>query len=299
MTEPDRSELRTEDSPASSDSPGRRAWRRFRRHRLAMAGLVVLSGLVSIAVLAPLVTNHGPNDIDLYNRLSPPSWDHWLGTDRTGRDVWARLVYGTRVSLSVGLVAVALSTAIGVTVGAVAGFVGGRTDMLLMRVADTVMTFPLMVVVIVFVAVAGPSIYNTMLALGMMSWPALSRIVRSEVLSLRERQFVLASRAVGLPRRRIVTRHILPNTVSSIAVAVTLGVGAAILQESGLSFLGLGVQVPTPSWGNMLQDAQSVTLLEEAPWMWIPPGVSIALAVLSINFIGDGLRDALDPKTQL
>ena len=285
--------------PASAgESLTRRAWRRFRRHRLAMTGLIVLVVLIVLAIAAPLVTLHGPNEIDLANRTAPPSWDHWLGTDRTGRDVWSRLVYGSRVSLSVGLVAVALSTMIGVTVGSVAGFFGRRTDMILMRFTDTVMTFPALVVIIVLVAVVGPSVYNAMFAIGVMGWPAIARIVRSEVLSLRERQFVTAARAIGVPRRRIVTRHIFPNTVSSIAVAVTLGVGTAILQESALSFLGLGVQIPTPSWGNMLQDAQSVTILEEAPWMWIPPGVAIALAVLSINFIGDGLRDALDPRTQ-
>ncbi len=287
------------DDDRSGESLGRRAWRRFRRHRLAMTGLIVLATMIVLAVLAPFVTTHDPNAIDLADRSSAPSWDHWLGTDRTGRDVWARLVYGSRVSLSVGLVAVALSTLIGVTIGSMAGFFRGAADMVLMRLADTVMTFPSLVVIIVLVAVVGPSVYNAMFAIGVMGWPAISRIVRGEVLSLRERPFITAARAIGLRRRTIVTRHIFPNTVSSIAVAVTLGVGTAILQESALSFLGLGVQIPTASWGNMLQDAQSVTVLEEAPWMWIPPGAAIALAVVSINFIGDGLRDALDPRSQL
>ena len=274
------------------DNNYQRAWRRIRKHHLAMFGLVVLTLFILMAVFALSAQRTG-----LKNRGTPPSLEHWFGTDRTGRDVWARVWFGGCVSLSLGLIAVAISTLIGVIVGSVAGYVGGAVDMILMRITDTVQSFTTLVIIIVLVAVVGPSIYNSMFAIGILDWPTIVRIIRSEFLSLREQEFVLAAQALGVPNSRIIFRHIFPNALSSTIVAVTFAVGTGILMEAALSFLGLGVQIPTASWGNMLQDAQSLSVMEGMPWMWIPPGVLIALTVLSINFIGDGLRDSLDPKT--
>ena len=283
----------------ASESLFKKAWKRFRRHKLAMFGLVVMIVFVLTAVFAPLLSPYPPNEINLQARSEAPSAEHWFGTDRTGRDIWARTLYGGRVSLSVGLVAVSVSAILGIVIGCVSGYAGGWVDMILMRITDTVQTFPSLVIMIVLVAIVGPSIYNTMFAIGILGWPGMARIVRSEVLSLREQPFVLAARSLGIPTRSIIFRHILPNTISSLAVAITFAVASAILQEAALSFLGLGVQLPTPSWGNMLQDAQTLSVLETMPWMWVAPGVMIGGTVLCINFIGDGLRDALDPRSIL
>lgn len=270
--------------------------RRFLRNRLSVLGLVMIVVLFFLAVFAPLLSGHDPYKVNLEVRNQPPSAANWLGTDGNGRDVWTRLIYGGRVSLSVGIVAVSTSTVIGILIGSISGFFGGLVDMVLMRVTDIVMSFPMLIVVISFVAITGPSIYNSMIAIGILGWPTMARLVRSQFLYLRQVEFVMAAVALGARPPRLIFRHILPNTVGSIVVAVTFAVSDAILLEAALSFLGLGVQVPTASWGNMLRDAQTLSILENRPWMWIPPGVAIMLAVLSINFIGDGLRDALDPK---
>ena len=211
--------------------------------------------------------------------------------------MYCRLVYASRVSLSVGLVAVSISLLIGTILGVIAGYTGGPVDAFVMRLSDVVLSFPLLMIIIVIVSVVGPSVYNVMVVIGLLSWPAVARLVRGNVLSLREQDFIIAARASGVPDRRIALRHILPNTMAEVVVAGTFGVAAAILIEAGLSFLGMGVQPPMASWGNMLIDAQSLTILESMPWLWIPPGLMIALAVLSINFVGDGLRDALDPRS--
>lgn len=274
-----------------------KARKRFFRHKLAMFGLITLSLLIFVSVAAPLLTPHSPTEIDLRAIRQPPSADHWLGTDGTGRDVLTRIFYAGRISLSVGLVAVTISMIIGVIIGSIAGYAGGKVDMTLMRVTDVFMTFPSLVIIITVAAAMGPSVYNAMLVIGLLTWPSIARLVRGQFLTLREQQFVRAARSIGVTRGQIVFKHIFPNTVSSIAVALTIGVANIILLEASLSFLGLGVQAPTPSWGNMLRDAQSLNILEDMPWMWLPPGLMIALAVLSINFIGDGLRDALDPKS--
>ena len=276
-----------------------KARKRFFKHRLAVFGLIVLCALFLMALLAPAIERYSPIELDLMAMGQPPSLQHWLGTDTTGRDVWARIVHAGRVSLSVGFVAVSISTLIGLLVGGIAGYAGGRTDLLLMRVTDMVMAFPSLVMIITIAAVLGPSIYNTMLIIGVLSWPGTARLVRGQFLSFREQQFVLAARATGVPPYQIVLRHLLPNVVGTVTVAATFGMANAILQEASLSFLGLGVQAPTPRWGNMLQDAQSHGILEGMPWLWIAPGLMIALAVLSINFVGDGLRDALDPRSTL
>ncbi len=271
------------------------AWRRFARHRLAVIGLILLAILTFAAIAAPLITDQDPNraSISLYRK--PPSWDHILGSDASGRDVFARLLYAGRISLSVGLVAVAIYTAIGVILGAFAGFYGGWVDSTIMRLADIVLAFPTLVVIITLVSLLGPSVWNIMVVIGLLGWPPIARILRAQFLSLREQEFVVASRSMGASNVRIIFRHLLPNALAPIIVAATFGIAGAILLEAGLSFLGLGVQPPTASWGNMLNDAQSLPVLESMPWLWLPPGVMIALAVLSINFIGDGLRDAFDP----
>jgi peptide/nickel transport system permease protein len=281
------------------ESLGSKARKRFFRHKLAMFGLVTLLILIFVSVAAPLLTPYSPIALNLRAMRQPPSIQHPLGTDGTGRDVLARLLYAGRISLSVGLVSVSISMAIGIIIGSIAGHKAGKTDMMLMRLTDMFMTFPSLVIIITVAAAMGPSVYNAMLVIGLLTWPSIARLVRGQFLTLREQQFVRAARSIGVSDREIVFKHIFPNTISSIAVAVTFGVASAILLEASLSFLGLGVQAPTPSWGNMLRDAQSLNILEGMPWMWLPPGLMIALAVLSINFIGDGLRDALDPRSIL
>jgi peptide/nickel transport system permease protein len=274
-------------------------WARFLRHRLALGSAVVLVGLVLAATFAPVVAGQSPYSIDMFANNDPPSRQHPLGTDVYGRDVWARLVYAARVSLSVGIVAVGIYTAIGLLLGALSGFYGGWVDSAIMRFTDTVMSFPSLIIIILAVSIVGPSIYNIMVVIGLLGWPGTARLVRGEFLVLREREFVIAARMVGARDRQVILRHILPNAFYPVIVSSTLGVAGAILTEAGLSFLGLGVQQPTASWGNMLNAAQQFSVLQRYPWQWIPPGIAIAVSVLAINFVGDGLRDALDPRTRL
>ncbi len=283
---------------ASSDSLSRRIWRRFVRHRLAMfsLGLIIL---IAVAVIgAPLLTAYNP--IKSAGKIEQaPSREHILGTDRLGRDVWARLIYGGRVSISVGIVAVSISTVISIILGSLAGFYGRWVDMLIMRITDVMMVFPGLILIMVVVSVIGPSIYNVMAVIGLLGWTGTTRLLRGQILSVREWDFVTAARCVGVPDRRIMFRHILPNALAPLLVAATFGVAGAILTEAGLSYLGLGVLPPAPSWGNMLNGAQSVRILEGLWWLWLPPGLAIFVTVLAINFLGDGLRDALDPRTSL
>lgn len=299
------SDLSSATSPLESSSPHGAAqrkhpsvWDRFRRHKLAVGGLVVLFILIVVSVAAPLLAQHGPYTTDLSAYRAAPDGSHLLGTDSAGRDVLARLMYAGRISLAVGIVAVGIYVAIGLVLGGFAGYFGGLVDSLVMRLADVVLSFPSIIVIITLVAILGPSIWNVMLVIGLLGWPPIARLVRAEFLTLRERDFVVASRAVGANDIRLIFRHILPNAMTPVIVNATFGMAQAILLEAGLSFLGLGVQPPTASWGNMLNEAQSITILEDMPWLWIPPGVMTALAVLSINIVGDGLRDALDPRTR-
>jgi peptide/nickel transport system permease protein len=285
------------EAAVKGESPWLKARKRFFRHRLAVAALIALSLMVALSALAPWIGRYSPIALDLDAMSQPPSAAHWLGTDTTGRDVWSRLLHAGRVSLSVGLVAVSISVAIGVIIGSIAGYASGKVDSVLMRLTDMFMAFPSLVMIITVASVLGPSVYNTMLVIGILSWPGVARLVRGQFLSFREQQFVLAARSVGATPLQIMLRHLFPNVIGTVAVAATFGVANAILQEAALSFLGLGVQAPTPSWGNMLRDAQSLTILERMPWLWLAPGLMIALAVISINFIGDGLRDALDPRS--
>ncbi|MGH2561707.1 MAG: ABC transporter permease, partial [Thermomicrobiales bacterium] len=233
------------------------------------------------------------------NIEAPPSGEHILGTDAAGRDVFARLVYGARISMSVGIVAILISGVIGMLIGLVSGYAGGWIDMLLMRITELVMTFPAFFAVIILVALIGPNVFNVMLVIGVLGWTGIARLVRGQVLFLREMDYVIAARAIGAADSRILFVHILPGVLPHMMVAATLGLASAILTEAALSFLGLGVRIPTATWGNMLYAAQSLEVLEHQPWLWIPPGMAIGLAVLAANFVGDGLRDAVDPRMKI
>ena len=276
-------------------SPGRAALGRFMRHRLAVVGMVLLAIIVLLAVFADVVSSQ-PFRTDVRAVSQPPSALHPLGTDRSGRDVWARVVHGARTSLVVGLGAVAIYVVIGTVLGGIAGVRGGRTDFIIMRAVDTLMSIPTLLLVIVFVAAIGPSLISVLLVIGLLGWPGACRLVRGQMLGLRESEYIMAARVIGVSTPGILFRHLLPNIMSSVAVLATFGVASAIILEAGLSFLGLGVKVPIPSWGEMINAAQSPTVLIDTPWLWISPGIAIALTVLSVNFIGDGLRDALDPR---
>ncbi len=250
--------------------------------------------------LAPVVAPIHPHKIEIREiGLGPGEEGHLLGTDLTGRDIWSRVVYGGRVSMSVGIVAVSLYITIGTILGSVSGYYGGTVDAVIMRVTDTVMAFPILIILIALVSILGPGIFNSMLAIGLIGWTGVTRLVRSLILSIRETDYIMAAHAVGVEQKWIIMRHILPNVVAPITVAASFGIAGAILTEAGLSFLGLGVQVPTPSWGNMLNEAQNIQIIESMPWYWVPPGLMITICVLAINFIGDGLRDALDPRMSL
>jgi len=278
-------------------SPRRRALQRFVSHRVALLGLAALVVLMLVAIFAQQLGGADPYATDLANARSAPATGHLLGTDPIGRDVFSRLVYGARVSLLVGLLAVGVSLVIGTAVGAIAGYSGGLLDSVTMRITDVVMAFPALLIILALVAIVGQELKNIILVIGLLGWPGIARLVRGSYLSLREEDYVLAARALGAPSARIAVRHILPAVTGPLVVAATFGMASAILMEAGLSFLGVGVQPPASSWGNMLADAQSLTVLESMPWLWLPPGLAIVLAVLSINFVGDGLRDAFDPRS--
>ena len=268
--------------------------RALARHRLATAGLAIIALQCLMAVLAPLLAPYSPYDQDLYAVLSPPSTAHWLGTDNLGRDVLSRVIYGARVSLFIGIVSTALSSAIGVAVGLVAGFKGGAIDAIIMRVTDAFLCFPPLVFILAMAAALGPGIYNVVLSFAVFGWTGFARIMRGQVLLVRELPFIEASRAAGVLPFRLMWRHVLPNALTPIIVAVSVTVGAAILIEAGVAFLGVGVQPPTASWGGELRIG--FTYLETVPLFSIAPGLMISLAVVAFNFVGDGLRDALDPR---
>jgi peptide/nickel transport system permease protein len=280
-------------------SPTQQAWRRFRRNRVAMVALFILMTVAILAAGAPLFQRYPPDKIDLGANSQPPSLQHWLGTDTLGRDVWSRTIYGGRVSLAVGLSATLISTLIGTTLGSLSGYYGSTVDMIIMRVTDVVMTFPSRIIMLTVAALVGPGLTNVIVIIGALSWTGTTRLVRGQYLSFREEVFVEAARCLGVPDRRIIIFHILPNVVAPLLANVTFAVGMAILTEAGLSFLGLGVPLPTASWGNMLESALDLTVLQQRPWMWMPPALMTLLTVLCVNFIGDGLRDAIDPNLVL
>jgi peptide/nickel transport system permease protein len=272
------------------------AWRRFRRHKLAMACLVLLAIITLGAIVAPLLTRYTFSEQDLTNTLQSPSWEHLFGTDTLGRDQFTRLLYGGRISLLVGIAVALSATLIGTVIGALAGFYGGRIDNGLMRVTDLFLSIPFLVILIMGSLLLGSGVSQTILVLALFFWMADARIVRGIYLSLKEKEFVEAARASGMPNRRVIFSEMLPNAIGPITVATTLSVAAAILTESVLSFLGFGIQPPTPTWGNLLDAAKNLAV--SAPWLLIFPGVAITITVLCVNFIGDGLRDALDPQQQ-
>ncbi len=283
-------------APMRHESQAQLIWRRYRRHVPAVIGTVIFVLIVLMAIFAPLISPYDPY------RIFPvfeehPTAAHLLGTDRTGRDVLSRLIFGARVSISVGVGAVAVYVVIGVVLGLIAGYVGGWVDMVVMRVTDIFMSFPYLMVILALVAVLGPSLTNIILVIGVLGWPTVARLVRGSVLSIKQLDYVKAGVSLGFHTPRILFGHILPNCLSGIIVNATFGVASAIILESSLSFLGLGVRPPTASWGNMLTEAQSITVLSTQPWLWVPAGLMILVAVLSINFMGDGLRDSIESRS--
>lgn len=270
------------------------AWRRLRRHRLAMAGAGVVFVLVVAALLSPWIAPYPPTHIDLANRMSPPSWKHPLGTDELGHDVLTRLLYAGRVSLTVGFSAAVASALLGTVVGLVSGFYGGWLDNLLMRFVDIMLSVPDLPILIILARYFGGSLVGIVAVITAFGWMGTARLVRGEVLKLKRTDFVEAARALGASNARIMWRHLVPNALAPVIVAATLAVGGAILTEAALSYLGFGIQPPTPSWGNMLQNAQD--FIWRTPLLAFWPGLMIFLTVLCFNFFGDGLRDALDPR---
>jgi len=281
---------------AQMSGPYREFWRRFKVNRFAAAALVVIVALFVLSLCAGFITPYDPDAIDAWHVLLPPSSSHWFGTDELGRDVFTRVVFGARVSLKVGFVAVGIAVLIGTVVGLFAGFYGGWLDALLMRLVDIMLCFPTFFLILAVIAMLEPSIWYIMVIIGLTGWMGVARLVRAEVLSLKSRDFVLAARVLGASDRRIIFRHILPNALSPVLVSATLGVAGAILTESALSFLGIGVQPPTPSWGNILTSGKDY--IEFAWWLSLFPGVAILVTVLSYNLVGEGIRDALDPRRQ-
>jgi peptide/nickel transport system permease protein len=282
-----------------SRGPLLRAAERFVGNRAALAGLVLLGAMLAAILVGPYIVGHKPNDIDLLALNQAPSAAHLLGTDGVGRDVLARLLEGGRVSMLVATVSVAISLVIGFVVGSVAALGGRLVDGVLMRLVDLAMTLPPVIFLLVLASITGAGIGSTILVIALLSWPVLSRMVRSRLMELRERDFVVASRGMGAGLGHLLWRHGLPNSIDILVVYATLQIAAAILLEAGLSFLGLGVPPPDASWGNMLNAARSSIVLERFPWQWLFPGVALVVTVLAINFVGDGLRDAFDPRSDL
>lgn len=271
-------------------------WRKLRADRRAVLGLGAIGLMVLLAILAPLVSRWDPTGIALANQLQPPSSAHWLGTDLQGRDVWARLVYGARISLSVGFLSQGISLSIGLSLGLISGFYGKWVDEAVMRLADVTLAFPSLLLLIALAAAFEPSLTTVLVTIGVVGWAGMARIVRGQVLVVRQLEYVQAARALGERDYRIITRHLLPNVIAPVVIAATLGVAGAIMAEAALSFLGLGVQPPTPSWGSMIADGRDLEQLRHAPWTSLSPGLAIGAAVLGFNLLGDALRDALDPR---
>jgi len=279
---------------ASAGRQSHVAWRQLRKNRLALAGGAVVILLGAVAVCAPLLAPYDPAAYDVKQILLAPGPQHWFGTDQLGRDVLSRMLYGARISMAVGFVSVGIAVLLGTLIGTLAGYYGGRVDELLMRFVDLMLNFPRLFLLLTLIALLRPSIWVIMAVIGFTGWMGLARLVRGEILSLREREFVQGARALGAADARIMVKHILPNALVPVLVSATLGVAGAILTESGLSFLGLGVQPPTPSWGNILIDGKAN--IEIAWWLSAFPGLAILATVLAYNLLGEGLRDALDPR---
>lgn len=269
-------------------------WARFSRNKLSLTGAAIVIALISAALLAAVISPYDPMTINVHNVLSPPSLKHLFGTDDLGRDVLSRIIWGSRVSLSVGIVAVGLAILIGIIIGSIAGYYGGFIDAILMRFVDIMLAFPTFFLILAVIAILEPSIYTIMIVIGLTGWMDVARLVRAEFLTLKERDFVTAAKASGAGNLRIIFNHVLPNALSPVFVSATFGVAGAILIESGLSFLGLGVQPPNPSWGNIITSGKDN--IEVAWWLSLFPGLAILITVLSYNLVGEGLRDSLDPR---
>ena len=275
-------------------NPRKRTLRRFMRHTPAVVGVLFILFLVLLALFSPWIAPYDPVDSNLRLRGAPPSAEHWFGNDDIGRDILSRLIYGTRIALIVGLGATSIAVAIGVLVGATAGYFGGKVDFLLSRLVDALMAFPILALLLTLSTIFGPSLRNVVLVIGVTFWASYARVIRAEVLSLRERDYVLAAQASGASNGRIILRHIVPNAIGPVIILASLAIGSVIIFESALSFLGMGIQRPTPSWGTMLSDGREY--IRNYPHIAIAPGLAIAFTVLAFNLVGDGLRDALDPR---
>lgn len=272
-------------------------WQQFRKNRMAVVGLVLVLLFFGIALAAPWFSHHSPTAYDLDAVLLPPSGVHWFGTDEEGRDVFSRMIYGTRVSLTVGFISVALYVILGVVLGALAGYFGGWVDVFVSRAIEVMICFPTFFLILAVLAFIGPSLVNIMVVIGLTSWPGIARLVRGEFLKLRRQDFVSAGRVVGAGNLRLIFRHILPNSMAPVFVSATFGVASSILIESSLSFLGFGVQPPTPSWGEIL--SQSRDFMDIAWWLAFFPGLAIFISITAYNLVGEGLRDAIDPRMKV
>jgi peptide/nickel transport system permease protein len=269
-------------------------WKRFKKNKLAVAGGIIVMALFIVAAFAPLISPYNPNDIDRTQILEPPSFKHPLGTDDLGRDILSRMIWGSRISLSVGFVAVGIATVIGMILGALSGYYGGWTERIVMRFIDIMLSIPTFFLILAVIAFIGPSIWNIMIIIGLTSWMGVARLVRAEFLSLKEREYVLAAKAIGSGDIRIIFRHIMLNSMAPVLVSAVLGVAGAVLVESALSFLGIGVQPPTPSWGNILTLGKDN--IQIAWWLSVFPGLAILITVLGYNLLGEGIRDSIDPR---
>lgn len=272
-------------------------WKRFKKNRLAVLGGVIVLLLFFIAIFAPVLSPYDPNAIDVRHILEPPGLKHPFGTDDLGRDILSRVLWGSRISLSVGFVAVGIATVIGVILGALSGYYGSWTDRAIMRFVDIMLSIPTFFLLLAVIAFLEPNIWNIMIVIGLTSWMGVARLVRAEVLSAREKEFALAARAIGAGDLRIIFNHILPNSMAPVLVSTVLGIAGAILVESALSFLGIGVQPPTPSWGNILTAGKDN--IEIAWWLSVFPGLAILVTVLAYNLLGEGIRDSIDPRMKV
>ncbi|MFN2340535.1 MAG: nickel transporter permease [Halanaerobium sp.] len=284
----------TEEKSIKSESLWTISFRRMRKSRTAIFGIIIIILFTLVAFLAPLISPYDPMEQNFIKSFRPPSAEHYLGTDEFGRDVFSRIIYGARISLQIGFVAVFISLILGVSVGLIAGYYGGWIDMAVMRVMDLMLSFPYILLALVIMSILGPGIYNAMVAIGIVYVPQYARIVRSSVLSVKKKEYVMAAKALGANDFRIILKHIFLNSMAPIIIQTTLSIGRAIINAAGLSFLGLGAQPPTPEWGAMLSNGQD--FLRNAPWIATFPGIAIALLVLGFNLVGDGLRDAFDPR---
>lgn len=286
----------TEIKKQKKTSLAKRSLQKFLSNKLAIVGLIIVLLMILSAIFAPLLATYDPNKIDMTKLNQAPGGDHIFGTDSTGRDLYSRLLYGGRISILIGITSALTTSIIGTIFGLIAGYFGGKIDVLLIRISEVLQSFPMIILVMVLVTILGPSVSNMILVFTLIGWMTVFRIVRNEVLRLREETYVAVNKAFGISDFIIMFRDILPNTLSPIIVATTINIAYFILQETGLSFLGLGVPTNVPTWGTIINAAKSITVIQMYKWQWIIPGLFISLFVMSINFLGDGLRDALDPR---